>query len=73
MPEPIPSNCDSVNLAKPPELTKVVGAPAPEPNDVLNDDLMIDVAPDRPCGSIRVKLVYGGRSTPIPAEDPWAE
>ncbi len=73
MSEPIPSSCDSVNLANPPELATVVGAPTPEPNDVLNDDLMIDVAPDRPCGLIRVRLVYAGRSTPIPADDPWAE
>jgi hypothetical protein len=41
--------------------------------DVLNDDVMIETAPDRPCGTIRVKLVYDGRSTPIPADDPWAE
>jgi hypothetical protein len=52
--------------------------PSPEPPpvqelDVLNDDVMIEVAPNRPCGSIRVKLVYDGRSLPIPADDPWAE
>ena len=41
--------------------------------DVLNDDVMIEVAPDRPCGTIRVKLVYEGRSISIPADDPWAE
>jgi hypothetical protein len=40
---------------------------------ILNDDVMIDVAPDRPCGTIRVKLVYAGKSLPIPADDPWAE
>jgi hypothetical protein len=41
--------------------------------DVLNDDVMIETDPDRPCGTIRVKLVYDGRSTPIPAEDPRSE
>ena len=41
--------------------------------DVLNDDVMIEVAPERPGGTIRVTLAYEGRSTPIPAEDPWAE
>ena len=41
--------------------------------DILNDDVLIEVAPDRPCGTIRVKLVHAGRSTPIPADDPWAE
>jgi hypothetical protein len=34
---------------------------------------MIEVAPDRPGGTIRVKLAYNGRSIPIPADDPWAE
>ena len=41
--------------------------------DVLNDDVMIEIAPDRPCGTIRVKLAHEGRSLPIPADDPWAE
>jgi hypothetical protein len=40
--------------------------------DVLNDDVTIDVPPARPSGTIRVKLVPAGRSTPIPADDPWA-
>jgi hypothetical protein len=48
-------------------------APAADEWDILNDDVMIEVAPDRPCGTIRVKLVYAGRSTPIPADDPRAE
>jgi hypothetical protein len=48
-------------------------APAADEWDILNDDVMIEVAPDRPCGTIRVKLVYAGRSAPIPADDPWAE
>ncbi len=48
-------------------------APAADEWDILNDDVMIEVAPERPCGTIRVKLVYAGRSTPIPADDPWAE
>ena len=46
--------------------------PSPEcpESDVLNDDVMIELAPERPSGTIRVKLVYEGRSTPLPAEDP---
>jgi hypothetical protein len=48
-------------------------ATAADDGDILNDDVMIEVAPDRPCGTIRVKLVYAGRSAPIPADDPWAE
>ena len=47
--------------------------PAADEWEILNDDVMIEVAPERPCGTIRVKLVYAGRSTPIPADDPWAE
>jgi hypothetical protein len=41
--------------------------------EVLNDDVMIPLAPERPGGTIHVTLAYEGRSTPIPAEDPWAE
>jgi hypothetical protein len=48
-------------------------APTADEPDLLNDDVMIQTAPDRPCGTIRVKLVYAGRSAPIPADDPWAE
>jgi hypothetical protein len=48
-------------------------SPMADELDVLNDDVMIEVAPDRPCGTIRVKLVYTGRSAPIPADDPRAE
>jgi hypothetical protein len=46
-------------------------SPAAE-GDVLNDDVLIEIAPDRPAGTLRVRLVYDGRSTPIPADDPWA-
>jgi len=48
-------------------------SPLPQEPDVLNDDVLIEVPPDRPCGTIRVKLAYEGRSIPIPADDPWAE
>jgi hypothetical protein len=41
-------------------------APGADECDILNDDVMIEVAPDRPCATIRVKPVYAGRSTPIP-------
>jgi len=44
-----------------------------EAPEILNDEVLIDIAPDRPCGTIRVKLVHAGRSSPIPAENPWAE
>ena len=48
-------------------------SPTVDEFDILNDDVLIEVAPDRPCGTIRVKLVYAGRSMPIPADEPWAE
>jgi hypothetical protein len=48
-------------------------SPTADELDILNDDVLIEVAPDRPYGTIRVKLVHAGRSTPIPADDPWAE
>ena len=39
--------------------------------DVLNEDVTIELPPARRSGTIRVKLVPAGRSTPIPADDPW--
>ena len=52
---------------------QVQASPTDDELDILNDDVLIEVAPERPCGTIRVKLVPAGRSTPIPADDPWAE
>lgn len=49
------------------------GAPSIDEMDVPYDDLLIEELPSRPGGTIHVKLVYAGRSTPIPAESPWAE
>ena len=40
---------------------------------VLNDEVMIKIAPDRPSGTIRVRLAYAGPSMPLLAADPWAE
>ena len=73
MPEISQSTWDVVDLLDPPTGEAVEASPAVEQTGVLNDDVMIDLAPDRPNGTIRVKLVYAGRSTPIPADDPWAE
>jgi hypothetical protein len=50
-----------------------VGTSSAAEMGVLNDELLIEAPPDRPGGTIRVKLVYMGRSMPIPAEDPWTE
>jgi hypothetical protein len=56
-----------------PAAVPVETSPTAGEMDILNDEVMIRAAPDRPTGTIRVKLIYAGRSTPIPAEDPWAE
>ena len=73
MPETSPMACDAINLVNPPEAVPVEASPSAEGMGILNDEVMIDVPPARPCGTIRVKLVYAGRSMPIPADDPWAE
>ena len=36
-------------------------SPTADELDILNDDVLIEVAPDRPCGTIRVKLVHTGQ------------
>ena len=56
-----------------PAVAPVEMSPPVDELDILNNDVMIEVAPGRPCGTVRVKLVYAGRSTPIPADDPWSE
>jgi hypothetical protein len=73
MPEISQSTCDAIDWLNPPAVVPVKASPAVEQIGVLNDDVMIHLAPDRPNGTIRVKMVYTGRSTPIPADDPWAE
>jgi hypothetical protein len=73
MAEALPLAHDTIKLPDLPEVRVVEASTTLGETDILNDELMIDVAPDRPCGTIRVKLVYAGRSTPIPVDDPWAE
>ena len=40
-------------------------------DEVLNWDVAIEVAPERPSGTILVTLEYAGRGAPLPMEDPW--
>ena len=68
MPESLPLTHDAIKPFQPSEVP-----PAPDKMGVLDDKVMIEFAPDRPCGTMRVRLVYAGRSTPIPVDDPWAE
>jgi hypothetical protein len=70
-----PMACEPIGLPDHPAaaVAPAQASPPGDELDILNDDVLIEVAPDRPCGTIRVKLVHAGRSTPIPADDPWAE
>ncbi|MCE2412764.1 hypothetical protein J4G07_02060 [Candidatus Poribacteria bacterium] len=47
--------------------------PVYDEEDILNLDAVIVTPPPRRSGTIRVKLIYKGRSKPIPVEDPWEE
>ena len=47
--------------------------PVYDEEDILNVDAVIVTPPPRRSGTIRVKLIYKGRSKPIPVEDPWEE
>jgi hypothetical protein len=73
MAEAVPAPLDAIKLSEMPEVGVVEAPTTLIETEMLNDDVLIDVAPDRPCGTIRVKLVYAGRSVPIPADDPWTE
>ncbi len=73
MPEPLPLDHETTMVVELFRVAPVDSLPAADVMSILNDDLMIEVAPDRPTGTIRVKLVYAGRSTSVPIADPWAE
>lgn len=75
MPEASPLICDTTIRPDPPSSTAVpVGqSPSGDVMDILDDEVLIQADPDRPRGTIRVKLVYAGRSAPIPVENPWSE
>ncbi len=42
-------------------------------DDILNWDVAITPPPPRRSGTIRVRLVYKGRSKPFPVENFWEE
>ena len=46
--------------------------PSYNEEDILNLDAAI-VPPPRPSGTTRVRLIYKGRSKPMPVENPWEE
>ena len=41
--------------------------------DILDWDAAIVTPPPRPSGTIRVRLIYKGRSKPMPVENFWEE
>jgi|GEM_PF-1745307 len=47
--------------------------PVYDEEDILNVDAVIATPPPRRSGTIRVKLIYKGRSKPIPVENPSEE
>ncbi len=73
MPESLPLTHDTIKMCHTAESEPIDTHPATEDTGVLNDDVMIDIAPDRPRGTIRVRLAYAGPSMPLLADDPWAE
>ena len=47
--------------------------PTYDEEDILDWDAAIVTPPPRPSGAIRVRLIYKGRSKPMPIENPWEE
>ena len=47
--------------------------PVYDEEDILNWDAAIVTPPPRQSGTIRVRLIYKGRSKPIPVENFWEE
>jgi hypothetical protein len=73
MPESLPLTHDALKPFHPSDDGPTELQPASDALGAFDDKVMIEIAPDRPCGTIRVKLVYTGRSTPIQVDDPWAK
>ena len=47
--------------------------PVYDEDDLLDWGAAIVTPPPRRSGTIRVRLIYKGRSKPIPVENPWEE
>jgi hypothetical protein len=75
MAEVSPMACEPISPPDHPAtaVAPVQASPTADEVDILNDGVLIEVTPEKPCGTIRVKLASAGRSAPIPADDPWAE
>jgi hypothetical protein len=73
MPESVPSTHDTIKLSQTTEGGRIEAPSAIEDTAVLNDEVMIEIAPDRACGTMWVRLAYAGPSMPLLADDLWAE
>ncbi len=51
--------------------TQRLAFPTYDEEDLLDWDAAIVTPPPRPSGTIRVRLIYKGRSKPMPVENPW--
>lgn len=47
--------------------------PVYDEEDILDWDFTITPSLSRQSGTIKVRLIYKGRSKPMPVEDPWEE
>ncbi|MYA70524.1 hypothetical protein F4009_17390 [Candidatus Poribacteria bacterium] len=52
---------------------KHLAFPVYDEEDILNWDAAIVTPPPRSSGTIRVRLIYKGRSKPMPVENFWEE
>ena len=65
-------NTHSTNIAN--KKTKQrLAFPVYDEEDILDWDAAIVTPPPRPSGTIRVRLIYKGRSKPMPVENFWEE
>lgn len=73
MSEIVPLDHNTIVPAQPHAVGTLESLATAEEMAILNDDVMIESPPVRASGTIRVRLVYAGRSTPIPSDEPWAD
>ena len=73
MPDSLPLRLITlVKLSHPAADVSIEPQPAVEESAVADDEMIIQIAPNRRGGTINVRLAYVGRSMPLPADDPWA-
>lgn len=58
-------------ISEPSSTQQRLAFPSCDEEDILNWDVATVAPPPRQSGTIRVKLIYKGRSKPIPVDDPW--